>query len=349
MNKILFIPNISMRDRKTNLYNLQLDGNLSRTLSYCERNKDKKFTVLLPSLNLCTAEAEDFVTEYISSVENSNIEFESSEYWPTDVHKLRGGKCKRLMWQIFRMANKYNEVMFESQAIGKMLLRKWFKKYETTYMCPVSAYMDNGIEAIPKFLQEFHKDDEKLIKKSNTTIFAAREQAEFFNRYIGFSYKIFKDFVPPSFLKAYDNIEPDTKFDHNVFFFPFRLTDEGYNFFEFVQALDMAGAPCEVYYTDPNNTFDTWSGLPKHVKFIKVSSDKKTYVSFLKNKKVIVPYYENPGIVHASLCELEYFKTKVLGDKKQYPQLNIVKDVPNGNRIRLAEFVPWLTEHTFNR
>ena len=321
--RVLYIPIISCINRQTSEYNLACDGNVNRfitTFSKC--NSFKHLDIVLPSVHVKGS-------EYI--VENFKTDKITITY--SDYFGIHAGEQRNNDTIVQNMYNsidfsKYDCVIFESQKLGKMIIEN-NPEIMTIFYNPVSKTNKTRI-----FLNGYEDINQYLIENSTYTIVCSPDQVEF---YEAFNDKllyldILIDRDLPYFEYTKDDEILDLIKDKKVFYLPFRLTDEGYQFDLVIEVLSdelKSGSDFIVLYSDPNNSqvLNSISIDEKlKSKFIKVSTNRDTFYTLIDAENVIVIYYEDLRFInHSAIHEMLHNNSKCMIRVKSNDAYNMDK------------------------
>ncbi len=282
---VLMIPIFSMRSYETGLYNLAADGNMARILSFLLDADFRSATVLIPENSIGIME----VRALLNRRHIDNVFF-----YATDAY---GKNAKQTRDEIDKFASLLtNEAMLKVYDI--VISEPNYLTYYLAYRYPkkviywnVASVTDKGT---PWFVKEYETIDRKIVKLVPTACATISQVKELgYNTFVG-------EFYNPAL------------FDFKVVYFPFRLTDENYKAKEFAAFIknlyDNGVRNFKVLYTDVNDSCIFESKDP----FVKVSSDKVSYISVLKGKPII-PYFDDSEVLmHISYKEFEYYGCKIV-------------------------------------
>lgn len=307
---IVYVPIISCIDRDTNEYNLAADGNVNRfitTFSLCDTFKS--LTIALPKKHI--EGSEKLIQEFISDCNDARI------VWIEDFGKH--AKDQRMNYDI--VDSIYQGIkdldcdlyLFESQLLGLELNR--YAGKQLVWWNPVSA-TDTKTRI---FLKGYGTLNEIVMDISDYTIVASPDQLE----YYGYSYKysdklIYIDKLMDRTLRYFEyELDNDvlkySSYDKKVFFLPYRLTDEGYQFDKVIEYMSKE-KDWIALYTDPNESHAI-DYLDESIrdKFVKVSSKRNTYYTILDYVDAVIPYFEDLEFInHAAIHEFKHTKCKVV-------------------------------------
>lgn len=351
-SRVLYYPIVSMRDYKTNQYDLSCDGNVNRFISFFYQTKAKVIRILLPEVKRIKPSSLEFLNKHIQnirSVTDQDIEIIHGKFFR--INALLTRKSAHKNGSIIRdimCANDIDTVIYEPNSFHKCIGRLNLcpnlknKKINFIYWCPVSDTKD----VKPTFLKDFANDDIKCIDSSMHVVFASPKQKQYF-------LELFKPLISQEGYEALNNkIEVRTKIiepkyftgtfiaeqikqklgtTKNFVYLPFRLSDAGYNI-EFilktVASLRQAGVDVKVIYSDPNSSEAfVSSDLYKDFCFKVGQHGRDDYYAILKafnkhNKcgyNMVIPYLENSDdIIHASVFEFEFFEDNFIKFKTAY-------------------------------
>lgn len=303
-NYALFVPVYSMRSYETGKYKLNCDGNMARVLSMIYDSNVLFADILIPSGNML--DRNDFL-ELKRKVRNKGLEkkisFKHTAGYGANAKETR---ASNMIINIPPGINKqsYDVVIVEPQTavIDASIV---YGNDKIIYWCVASE----TISFSPWFTKDY-KDLDKYLAQNFVTACATQSQVDYLG---GLSYK--DEFYNPKF--------SDTK----IIFFPFRLSDESYQWEKFQQ---MVFQLCHdgvkdfsVIITDPNASVKT-SNI-QNVTFAPSSSP--IYISILKGKPII-PYFEKADEVkHIGIEEMVMYNCDIICyDNKELPDTsNIYK------------------------
>lgn len=324
---IVYVPIVSCIDRDTNEYNLAADGNVNRfitTLSLCDTFKS--LTIALPKKHI--KESENMIQEFITDCSDARI------VWIEDFGKH--AKDQRMNYDV--VDSVYNSIkdldcdlyLFESQLLGLELNR--YTDKQLVWWNPVSATSTKT----RIFLKGYEVLNDIVMGISDYVIVASPEQLKYYN----YSDKlIYIDKLIDRNLRYFDyKIDNDvlkySNYDKKVFFLPYRLTDEGYQFDKVIKYMSKE-EDWIALYTDPNESH-VIDHLDKSIrdKFVKVSSKRNTYYTILDYINATIPYFEDLEFInHAAIHEFKHSKCKVV----LWQQHNNPYDVDNCSNIEVID------------
>lgn len=344
-DNILYIPIVSMRSYEDNKYDLSCDGNVNRFVSnFLNLISTVKcnIKIVLPDESNVTEAGNKFIDKFKKYAENQkgNIEIIRYKYFPiggASVERSLDGS-KKIIKEINYYLNDYNDcnfnyIIYESNCLGITLeTLKPIYNYKTIYWCPVSC-TDN---LQPEFLKEYQFIDIQLAKSCDYLIVASNNQVLYFSKYkkenliqndclIDLNLDIFKYQINKELLNYCNKLDGQ----YDIIYFPFRLTDKGYNLNLLKQMITNLYArlgnniPLILFYSDPND-----SGLLDDfnlIKTYKCPKDRNSYYTMINQVNCVVPYFEsNDDILHASWQEMKTYQTKVfIYDNKKSIEDNI--------------------------
>ena len=308
--RVLFVPVYSMRSHKTNLYNLQNDGNFARVMYKIKKSKCSA-TVLIPYRNSLTKSSEA-ILDYYSK--NYNITFIESEFYGTSAYETRSNT--NLL--DYELCNKTFLSTFDYFIIEPNFLPKTLNNWldintnKIIYWCPVSYIPENNTA---DFLEPFFNID--------------RENSRLFKTFV--CSKLQKDCLGGQTFVDSDVFD-NNQYEPKIIFLPFRLSDQGYkikNICEALQSLLIKGFDFIIYYTDPNDTFDDiFKNFPKLIDVsIKIPSEKSVYYTILKSQPIIPILEDLNSILHQNIFEFNKYKCNTIlfngFDKKFYTSKSV--------------------------
>jgi hypothetical protein len=315
VSKILFIPIVSMRNYDTGLYDLACDGNINRILSTISLLNDNiLINITLPknSTNI------DFLTNSIKLLNKKVKLIFVDGLYGINANATR----KNTAWLDFIRKNVYNydKIIFEPNIIGSILLDNSIK---FIYWCPVS----NTINSTISFVNEFDELDKKIASICTTYVCTKSQQ----------QYLKGKSIVDNSMLINIGKFNI-VEFNKPIIYLPFRLSDKGYKIEYICQILLELENNFDfmVAYSSPNNV-----PLPVELKnSYKVFSDRIFYNFMLNNKKVCIPFLENPDeILHMSLFEMINNNTFVIGHQNKMFDFDINLNNESELKTALIQFL----------
>ncbi len=316
VSKILFIPIVSMRNYDTGLYDLACDGNINRILSTISLLNDNiLINITLPknSTNI------DFLTNSIKVLNKKVKLIFVDGLYGINANATR----KNTAWLDFicKTVDNYDKIVFEPNIIGSLLLCEHNTKF--IYWCPVS----NTINSTISFVNEFDELDKQIASICTTYVCTESQQ----------KYLKGKSIVDNSMLINIGKFNI-LEFNKPIIYLPFRLSDKGYNIEYICQILLELENDFNfmVAYSSPNNV-----PLPVELKnSYKVFSDRIFYNFMLNNKKVCIPFLENPDeILHMSLFEMINNNTFVIGYKNKMFDFDINLNNENELKTALIQFL----------
>ena len=358
---LLHFPIISMRSYVTDLYDLTCDGNFNRLvsvwlnlidayiesmkgendISYITKINNLHITVVLPHWSKMTPQSLEIVRKAIDAGKGF-LSFEMSDMFPSGGPKqersLSGGislsKC------LVEMIEKYapSVIVYEPEYLGlycetmKSLSMTADSGLKTIFWCPVSSTLDED----PSFLDNVKHVDIELAKSCDLLIVATEKQAEYFARNGKSLYEILVNpilidssldiFSFDPVVNISEFIDKYVRRGYKIVYFPFRMTDPGYQFDGVMSTLiALAGFGNKILflYSDPNDSkkVEVYRGIKEvqngNLLLERVSSARDTYYTIISNQNVVVPYLENiDNIMHASWQEMQYYETNIVRDTK---------------------------------
>jgi len=329
---ILYIPIISCINRDTNEYNLSADGNVNRfitTFSIC--NSYKSLTIALPSKHIKGSEkiVQDFaIDNNVNIIWCNNFGIHAGEQRNDD------NVVKDIFYDVANI--KCDICIFESQKLGisLMLGKESSNSVIHIFWNPVSK-TDTKTRI---FLEGYEDINSKIMSRVDYTIVASPDQIKYYHEYE--NSLIYLDKLIDRKLSYFDyNIDKEiidkySNYNGDIFYLPFRLTDEGYKFDKVLEYINKNHTDNYIIlYSDPNNSH-TIDKLDSEIKerFIKVDSSRDTYYTILDYTNCIIPYFEDLEFInHAAIHEFmdDRSKCKVI----LYNQNNNPYNVNNCNRI----------------
>jgi hypothetical protein len=332
---IVYVPIISCINRQTGEYDLSCDGNVNRfitTFSYC--NNFNHLHIILPSKHVNNSEY--LVEKWISKSNNITIHYCS--YFGIHAGEQRNNddvvqNMYLYVRENFDLTNKL--FIFESQKLAKLFLSV---SHDVIFYNPVSKTNKTRI-----FLEGYDEINDYLVDKCLYTIVCGPDQVDYYKDYK--DKIIYLDKLIDRDLDIFSKYNKDKEFDNrlnqidgDVYYLPFRLTDEGYQFNKVVNFIKNS-SKCNYFilYSDPNNSkiLDTFNFDDEFKsKFIKVSTERDLYYTIIDSKKqVIIPYFEDLDFInHAAIHEFINDKANciICVDSK----LNNPYNINNCNRIK---------------
>lgn len=345
-SRVLYYPIVSMRDYKTNQYDLSCDGNVNRFISFFYQTKAKFIRILLPEIKKIKPSSLEFLQKHIQNIRcftNQDIEVIHGKFFRINAYLTRKSAYKNcsLIRDIIE-SNNIDTFIYEPNSLHKNLWQLNQKNINFIYWCPVSDTKD----VKPTFLKDFALDDIKCIDSSMHVVFASIKQKQYF-------LELFKPSLSKEGYEALNNkLEVRTKLiepkyftgsfiteqikqrlgpTKNFVYLPFRLSDSGYNvefILSIIAAIRQTGLDVKVIYSDPNNS-GVFVNSDLYKDFcIKINQHgRDDYYAILKafnkhNKcgyNMVIPYLENADdIIHASVFEFEYFEDNFIKFKTSY-------------------------------
>ena len=285
--RVFFIPIYSMRSHKTNLYNLQNDGNFARVM-YKIKKSNCSATVLVPQYNKLTDSSKIIINYYKT---NFNVNFIESNFYGESAYNTRSNTSLNID---NKLLNGFDYFVLEPNSLPQIFYNEFgINKNQIIYWCPVSFIPQNNQAEFLKQFYDIDKNNAKLFK----TFVCSKLQKDSLNG---------NTFVD---LDVFDNKQYEPK----IIFLPFRLSDPGYHIKDIckvLQGLLISGYDFNIYYTDPNDTFnDIFGNFPELVnKTIKIPSEKSVYYSILKSKPIIPILEDLDSILHQNIFEFNKYK-----------------------------------------
>jgi len=305
---IIYVPIISCINRETGEYDLSCDGNVNRfitTFTYC--NSFNNLHIILPSKHVGNSEC--LIEKWISESKN-NITIHYCEHFGIHAGEQRNNDdvVKNMYLYVrenFDLTNKL--FIFESQKLAKLFLSV---SHDVIFYNPVSKVTNKT----RIFLEGYDEINDYLVNQCLYTIVSSPDQVDYYKDYkdkiIYLDKLIDRDLDIFSKYNKYEEFDKKlNQLKGDVYYLPFRLTDEGYQFNKVVKFIkDNSKDNYFIFYTDPNNskilfTFDF--DIEFKNKFIKVSTERDLYYTIIDSKKqVIIPYFEDLDFInHAAIHE----------------------------------------------
>lgn len=297
---ILFIPIISMRNHFTNKYDLACDGNINRLISTISLLKTSiKISIVLPK----NTENLDYITNH-EILKNYNLMIIQSPYTEDIFYKKNAYETrKNENWINFVKNNLpfYDKIIFEPNIVGKSLTTTTPYLNKLIYWCPVS----NTETIKPSFIKEFDELDKHIASLCPTYVFS-NGQKEYLKGHSIFDISMLKNIN-----KECQNIK-----NLPIIYLPFRISDKGYKIEYICNVLLKLEKKYKfmVLYSTPNG-----EELPTKLNSTyKIPTDRSVYNMLLNNKKVCIPFLENPEeILHMSLFEMVDIDACIIGLKNK--------------------------------
>lgn len=360
---VLHFPIISMRSYQTDLYDLTCDGNFNRLVSvwinliytyleYLKTLEDSAYiwqrnnfhiTVVLPSKDKLTENSLGYIKKALD-LGQGFLDFHMTDFFPSGGPKQERsflgslGLSKELL-QLFKDV-KPSVVVYESEYLGlfcEYMSHLHFPEnfFKTVFWCPVSSTIGND----PQFLESVKHVDLELADACDVLMVATQNQADYFkNHRNDIQYKTILNpmLIDPSLeifsfntdMKISEFIDKYVRRGYKIVYFPFRMTDPGYQFdgvMSTLIALVGFGHKILFLYSDPNDSkkTETYRGIKEvqngDLLLERVPSARDTYYTIISNQRVVVPYLENiDSIMHASWQEMQYYKTNIVRDTKKH-------------------------------
>lgn len=301
---VLFIPVYSMRSYETGKYKLNCDGNMARVLSMIYSSNPLFVDIYIPSNNMI--DQDDFIAlkrKLFNKGIDKKVRF---------IHTKYGANAKetRALNTILNTDMNYGrasyDVVIVEPQVSVIDASILYGKTNVIYWCVASE----TISYSPWFTKDY-KDLDKYLAQNFVTACATQSQVDYLG---GLSYK--DEFYNPEF--------SDTK----IIFFPFRLSDESYQWEKFQQMIYQlckeGVRDFSVIVTDPNASIKT-SNIPN---LVFAPSSSPIYVSILKGKPII-PYFEKADEVkHIGIEEMVMYNCDIVCyDNKELPDSNNIYKV----------------------
>jgi len=357
VHHVLHFPIISMRSYQTDLYDLTCDGNFNRLVSvwinlidtYLENLKSLEdsayiwqrnnfhITVVLPSREKLTKNSIGYIKKALD-LGQGFLDFYMTDSFPSGGPKQERsflgslGLSKELLH--FFKDYKPSVVVYEAEYLG--LFCEYIRhldlesSFKTVFWCPVSSTLDED----PPFLANVKHVDLELAIACDVLMVATQRQADYFKTYEdSIQYKTILNpmLIDPSLeifsfnadLKTSELIGKYLMKGYKIVYFPFRMTDPGYQFDRVMSALIALttgfGNKILLLYSDPNDSkkAEAYRGIKEvqngNLLLERVPSARDTYYTIISNQRVVVPYLENiDNIMHASWQEMQYYKTNIV-------------------------------------
>lgn len=365
VHHVLHFPIISMRSYKTDLYDLTCDGNFNRLVSvwinlidtyleylksldesaYIFQRNNFHITVVLPDKKKLTENSLVYIKKALD-LGKGFLDFYMTDFFPSGGPKqersfLGSLDLSKVFLRFFKDV-KPSVVVYEAEYLGLfceyMKHLDLEKSFKTVFWCPVSSTIGND----PLFLENIKYVDLELAIACDVLMVATQKQADYFMTYdnsIQCKTILNPMLIDPSLeifsfntdVKISEFICKYLKRDYKIVYFPFRMTDPGYQFDRVMStliALTGYGNKILLLYSDPNDSKK--AEAYREIKDIqngnllleleRVPSARDTYYTIISNKRVVVPYLENVDrIMHASWQEMQYYKTNIVRDTKKQP------------------------------
>lgn len=340
---IIYVPIVSCINRQTGEYDLSCDGNVNRfitTFTYC--NNFNNLHIILPSKHVSNSEC--LIEKWILDSKN-NIIIHYCEHFGIHAGEQRNDSkvVLSMLSYIERTFDLTNKMMiFESQRLCELFLNTYKENKDVIFYNPVSKVLNKT----RIFLEGYDEINDYLVNKCLYTIVCGPDQVEHYKKYkdkiIYLDKLIDRDinvFSKYNKVEEFDN--KLVKLDGDVYYLPFRLTDEGYQFNKVVNFIKTNSKNNYfILYSDPNNskildTFDFDDDFKS--KFIKVSTERDLYYTIIDSyKSVIIPYFEDLDFInHAAIHEFINDKAKciIYVDRK----LNNPYNINNCKRVKFID------------
>lgn len=317
---IVYVPIISCINRETREYDLSCDGNVNRfitTFTYC--NNFNNLHIILPSKHVSNSEC--LIEKWISESKN-NIIIHYCPHFGIHAGEQRNDSTivLSMLTYIERTFDLTNKMMiFESQKLCKSFLNTYKEHNDVIFYNPVSKVTNKT----RIFLEGYDEINDYLVEKCLYTIVCSPNQVDYYKDYkdkiIYLDKLIDRDLDIFSKYNKYEEFDKKlNELDGDVYYLPFRLTDEGYQFNKVVNFIkDNSKDKYIILYSDPNNskilfTFDF--NFEFKNRFIKVSTERDLYYTIIDSKKqVIIPYFEDLDFInHAAIHEFINDKSKCI-------------------------------------
>ena len=344
---ILYIPIYSCFDYQTGNLNFKADGNINRFLStFMCCNVYSKLDILTPDKGNDKEWFDNICKTYLRNctliscpliVKSAKVE-RSIEFSYKIIDFLKTNNID---------INSYNYIICEAQHVFLRLYNMvsynlFLRSYDIgiqdklIYWCPVCA-TDNKTR---DFLEPYKEIDKFIFSIANNVIVASKDQVDFYhkNNFSGNLIQI-ESLINRNlpFFDYKENQEIINLFnkykDVNKFYFPFRLTDKGYQTQEIIDYLYSteykSNRTFKVFYSNPNEcdiyqfaNNDSYKKLWIDNNFIKVSKDRETYYTIIDKCNVIIPYFEDLDFIrHAAIDEFKYGNCIVVNSLEEFKKL----------------------------
>lgn len=350
--KFMYIPVVSMRDYKTDLYNLECDSNVNRILTVLYQLYNCEATILLPSYH--TQNSTQFINKHIQMIEKNNnkikVDYVNFGKNALDTRLNFINDFNKYIITNNIDLNEYDSIVYEPNCLINYFKPIQNRKYELLYWCPVSY----TINVKPPFLKNVEELDLECVNNSDITFVSFNSQKEYFKTKLEKDNKILRYFnvIKPQYFDdinynnqtLIDDIKNNADIEiKNFVYLPFRLTDKGYRIEYILQTIKEviieSNINIQVLYSDPNSSDDiVIKNEYKEFCHKTKQNNRQDFYNILKyfnknNKdyKMLVICLEDANdIMHCSLFEFEYFNNYLMKKKTDYKYNNeIVVDDSN--------------------
>lgn len=322
---VFYFPIVSMQNRETFEYKLDQDGNVNRFITFFSKcNSMKRLYIALPTKH----ESIKYYLDFANS--QSNIKTIFDPHFGRHALEQRTGMMleNELLKDCARLVQNSDVIIVESQTMAKLLMARYIGKI-IIYWCPVSVTSSKS----RSFIEAYRDIDKGIFKEVDYIMVASPEQYDYLIEDLNVDpIKVFYYYeLMDRSLSVFSNYEKQDIIEtsNKVIYLPFRLTDEGYKTDYILDVIEELNQKYpnkfKVAYSDPNNSkFERIVNNPEL--YVKVSSDRNTYYSYLDSENVIIPYFEDINYVnHAAIHEFNDSKTKctVLLNNTEYHAYNL--------------------------
>ena len=352
---VLCVPIISSIDRKTGEYKLDADGNVNRIITTFY-NCDSYKTLILVLPKKCKLGSDILLYEWVKM--KSTPKKPIHIIW-CDNFGIHAGEQRSNIFVIDDILKTIEKnvnmsaidlYILESQGLIMRMIDK-YKEQQIVNKIVFWNYTCTTFNKTRSFLNGYQDINENLFLLCRKTIMASPEQCQYFNKVEGTIkdrlmyipvfmdrnipvFKYSKNTVLDQRLKRYAQVD-------QLFYLPYRLTDEGYNLDLVIDYInkDIHNRKT-IIYGDPNN-----SGYMDKIKdkfvdcyFMKVSTSRDTYYTILDcDANIIIPYFEDIAYInHASLQEFMDDRCKCKIVLKQYDTENPY-DIESNSRVEVLK------------
>jgi hypothetical protein len=319
---ILYIPIISCINRDTQEYNLAADGNVNRFITtFCKCSSYWSMYLVLPKKII--KDSDKMIKEF-GKYQNLHLIY-------SDNFGIHAGEQRNKDEVVNALYEEIKDIdfdicIFESQKLGLKIMNDNPDKMNIWWN-PVSKTN----EKTRIFLEGYDEINSQIISMVDYMIVASPDQLKYYEKYN--KKVIYLDKLIDRHYAFFDyKIDLDTLYQidkkswkKTIFYLPFRLTDEGYQFDKVMEYISKCKNDYIILYTDPNNSH-VIDNLENKDKFYKVSSNRNTYYTILDHVECIIPYFEDLEFInHAAIHEFmdERCSCKVIVYKQNNNPYNI--------------------------
>jgi 3-deoxy-D-manno-octulosonate 8-phosphate phosphatase KdsC-like HAD superfamily phosphatase len=327
---VFILQQYSMRNHTDGLYNPLLDGNLNLTLhriyTAMKANPNMTVTITIP-MNVDDAQFK-LLKSFTHLYFNNNVTFEKIKYGKNALENRKHFNQTDNLSELtinadliitdFELSNfkSYKPVIYNFNISKINDLSRWYvdeffdKQFQQVIESSEYVYVLNSNQK-EFMINHTETIQDKQIVKSNVIIDTEIINKELFE----FQYNFFTNQLD-TYMKTIieEVIQLHIKTNDHVYFIPFRLTDECYQFKTILKLLGGSNKKCAVLVTNPNDGLII-NDIPENVSIINIANtfehvNKKSLYYYIlnvisKHDSVRIPIFENPEIVlHQSLIEM---------------------------------------------